>query len=104
MGPKTRENQYTRPPERAALESPQTVLALATPHTKWVRAIPNALAMHADDQNLDYGGGYSTTSYSAGGGAGGGGFVGGSQGGSQSNNAGKVWLPPRCILPIRFPH
>ncbi|KAL8782405.1 MAG: hypothetical protein Q9213_005408 [Squamulea squamosa] len=34
---------------------------------------------------MDYGGGYSTTSYGAQGGAGGGGFMAGSQGGSQPN-------------------
>ncbi|CAL8578446.1 Replication factor A protein 2 [Xanthoria parietina] len=34
---------------------------------------------------MDYGGGYSTTSYGAQGGAGGGGFMSGSQGGSQPN-------------------
>ncbi|KAL8642084.1 MAG: hypothetical protein Q9228_001194 [Teloschistes exilis] len=36
---------------------------------------------------MDYGGGYSTTSYGAQGGAGGGGFMSGSQGGSQPNAA-----------------
>ncbi|KAL8712540.1 MAG: hypothetical protein Q9225_006930, partial [Loekoesia sp. 1 TL-2023] len=47
---------------------------------------------------MDYGGGYSTTSYGAQGGMGGGGFMGGSQGGSQPN-AGRSSLSKDTLRP-----
>lgn len=48
---------------------------------------------------MDYGGGYSTTSYGAQGGAGGGGFMGGSQGGSQGG-AGKGTYGKDTLRPV----
>ncbi|KAF6229098.1 hypothetical protein HO133_007212 [Letharia lupina] len=60
---------------------------------------------------MDYGGGYSTTSYGAQGGAGGGGFMGGSQGGSQGaagkGTYGKDTLRPvtiKQVLDAQQPH
>lgn len=49
---------------------------------------------------MDYGGGWSTTSYGAQGGAGGGGFMSGSQGGSQENPAGKGTYGQDTLRPV----
>ncbi|KAL8769514.1 MAG: hypothetical protein Q9209_004575 [Squamulea sp. 1 TL-2023] len=53
---------------------------------------------------MDYGGGYSTTSYGAQGGAGGGGFMAGSQGGSQPNKVISCTLSHQPISTVHYNH
>lgn len=83
--------------ERALLHSPYTAHPPNHHIHNGSELVSDDPSTYANNRFLDYGGGYSTTSYSAAGGAGGGGFLGGSQGGSQSNNAGKV-CPTSFVL------